>query len=176
MLKIRTVAIIGFISLSVFWFIGTAVSQTNSTTNASGGIAITPIVVALINLAFPAVGAVATYLIHAHVKNQEMATQLTNAVNNAIGTVQQNAAESLQGKTQLKLTQDDPAIQKGVQYVVNNAAEAIKHFKIPTDRIAQKLEAKVGLKAIETNLAATASPVPGVTSPLAPVPAVHSEA
>ena len=109
MLKIRTVAIIGFISLSVFWFIGTAVSQTNSTTNASGGIAITP-------------------------------------------------------------------IQKGVQYVVNNAAEAIKHFKIPTDRIAQKLEAKVGLKAIETNLAATASPVPGVTSPLAPVPAVHSEA
>ena len=76
----------------------------------------------------------------------------------------------------LKLTQDDPAIQKGVQYVVNNAAEAIKHFKIPTDRIAQKLEAKVGLKAIETNLAATASPVPGVTSPLAPVPAVHSEA
>ena len=105
-----------------------------------------------------------------------MATQLTNAVNNAIGTVQQNAAESLQGKTQLKLTQDDPAIQKGVQYVVNNAAEAIKHFKIPTDRIAQKLEAKVGLKAIETNLAATASPVPGVTSPLAPVPAVHSEA
>jgi hypothetical protein len=174
MLRLKTVAIAGFLLLGVILLAGTALSQTSAASDAKGGIDFTPIVVALINLAFPVVAGVATYLINAHVKNQQLATQLSNAVQNAVGTVQQHAADSLRGKTELRMTIDDPAIRAGVQYVVDNAAEAITHFKIPEKRIAEKLEAKVGLAAIETNRAASASPVPGISSPLAPVPAIHS--
>jgi hypothetical protein len=174
--RLRTVSVAGLLLVSMIFLVETALSQTNAVNNAKGSVDLTPIIVALINLVFPAVAAVATYLINAHVRNRELATQLSNAVDNAMGTVQQHAADSLQTGANLRLTVEDPAIQKGVQYVINNAAEAIAHFKIPTDRIAQKLEAKVGLSAIQTNLAATASPMPVISGPLAPVPAIHSAA
>lgn len=168
---LRTLGVAIFLLSSLTWFAGVALSQTNAPTDAKGTIDLTQIIVALINLAFPIVAAVATYLINAHVKNHELATQLSNAVQNGLGTVQQQAAASLQQGTPLTLDTSHPAIAKGVQYVIDNAAEAIKHFDIPPDRIAQKLVAKVGLAAIQTNLAATASPADGVSGPLAPVPA-----
>jgi hypothetical protein len=173
MARRNTVAISGFLLLGVILLAGTALSQTSAASDARGGIDPTPILVALINLAFPLVAAVATYLINANVKNQQLATQLTNAVQNAMGTVQQHAIDSLRGKTELTMTVNDPAIQRGVRYVIDNAAESIGHFKIPPERIAEKLVAKVGLASIETNRAATASPVPGISGPLAPVPAIH---
>jgi hypothetical protein len=177
MLRLKTMAIAGFLLFGVMLLAGTALSQTSAASDAKGGIDFTPIVVALINLAVPAIAAWATYLINARVKDRELATQLSNAVQNALGTVQQHAADSLRGKTELRMTVDDPAIKKGVQYVIDNAAEAIAHFNIPEKRIAEKLEAKVGLAAIETNRAATAAPLlPGISSPLAPVPAIHSQA
>jgi hypothetical protein len=175
MLRLKTVAKTGFLLLGVILFAGTALSQTSAAIAKGEVIDFTPIVVALINLVFPAVAGVATYLINGLVKNQQLATQLSKAVENAMGTVQQHAADSLRGKAELRMTTTDPAIAAGVRYVVDNAAEAITHFKIPTDRIAEKLVAKVGLEAIETNRAATASTVPGITSPLAPVPAIHSQ-
>ena len=149
MLRLRTTGIAGFLLLAVILFTETALAQTSATGDAKGGIDLTPILVALINLAFPVVAGVATYVINERVKNQQLATQLSNAVQNATGTVQQYAAEALRSRTDLRLTVDDPAIRRGVQYVVDNAAEAIAHFKIPEDRIAQKLEAKVGLAAIK---------------------------
>jgi hypothetical protein len=175
MSKLKTAAIVGILMVGVISFAGAALSQTTAASEAKGVIDFTAILVALINLALPAVAGVATYLINGHVKNREMATQLSNAVQNAIGTVQQYAGESLKANTNLRMTVKDPAIEKGVQYVVDNAAEAITRFNIPRERIAQKLEAKVGLAAIETNRAATASPAPGVSGPLAPVPAIHRD-
>jgi hypothetical protein len=175
MFRLKTVAITGFLLFGVILIAGTALSQTSAAIAKGEVIDFTPIVVAIINLVFPAVAAVATYVINGLVKNQQLATQLSKAVENAMGTVQQNAADSLRGKTDLRVTINDPAILAGVKYVVDNAADAIKHFEIPTERIAQKLVAKVGLAAIETNRAATESTLPGVFSPLAPVPAIHSQ-
>src|SRR5262245_43230458 len=175
MLRLKTVAITGFLLLGMILLAGTALSQTSAAIAQGQVIDFTPIVVAVINLVFPAVAGVATYVINGLVKNQQLATQLSKAVENGIGMVQQHAVDSLRGKTELRMTTKDPAILAGVKYVVDNAAEAITHFKIPTERIAEKLVAKVGLEAIETNRAATASPVPGISSPLAPVPAIHSQ-
>jgi hypothetical protein len=173
MFRLKTVAITGFLLLGVVLIAGPALSQT-SAANAKGEVIdLTPIVVALINLIFPAVAGVATYVINRLVKNQQLATQLSNAVENAVGYVQQHAAETLRGKTELRMTINDSPIKAGVKYVTDNAAEAITHFKIPTERIAEKLIAKIGLAAVETNRAATESTVPGVYSPLAPVPAIH---
>jgi hypothetical protein len=113
--------------------------------------------------------AVATYLINGHVKNQQMANLLSNALQNGLGVVQQRTTAALRG-TDLTVHVGPPDIQSGVQYVIDNAAEAMRHFNIPTERIAQKLEAKLGLAEIATNLATTASPMPVIAGPLAPVP------
>jgi hypothetical protein len=167
--------IAAFLLFSVFSIAGTAFSQTAAPADAKGTIELTPIIVALINLIFPLVGAIATGLINARIKDQRLANQLSNAVQNALGTVQQNAINSLQGKSELKLEVNDPAVQKGVEYVLANATEAIKRFDVPPERIAEKILAKVGLAAIETNRAATQSSLPGVSGPLAPVPAMHAD-
>jgi hypothetical protein len=95
MARLNTVAIAGFLLLGVILLACTALSQTSAASDARGGIDPTPILVALINLAFSLVAAVATYLINANVKNQQLATQLTNAVQNAMGTVQQHAIDSI---------------------------------------------------------------------------------
>ncbi|QPF87574.1 hypothetical protein IC762_15340 [Bradyrhizobium genosp. L] len=130
----------------------------------------TSIIVALINLILPAVGGIATYLINRNVKNQQLAEQLSNAVKNAVGIVQQNIDEALKNNPAVvKLQRGDAAFQKGVDYVLQHAAEAISHFKIPEQRVAEKIEAKIGLAAVETNRAATESSADGFNGPLAPV-------
>jgi hypothetical protein len=137
-------------------------------TTGGNHIEITPVIVALINLVFPAVIGVATYIINANVKNQQMATLLTNAVQNGLGVVQQQADSAAQ-KAHVAFDVQSPAIQAGVRYVVENAAEAIAHFNIPEAQIAGKLSAKLGLAAIATNLAMTASPQPVIAGPMAAV-------
>jgi hypothetical protein len=152
----------------------TATSQAVTPTAHTGTtIDWTPIIVALINLAFPAVAAVATYLINAHVKNQQMATLLNNAIQNGVGYIQQKTAAAVSANRAdltTTISAGNPAVQAGVDYVTQNAAEAINHFQIPNERIAQKLEAKLGLAEIQTNLAITQSPAPIIAGPLAPAP------
>jgi hypothetical protein len=165
---LKPVAISGLLLIGSNWLIQAALAQP-ITSSTSSGIDPTPIIVALINLAFPAVAAVATYLINHHVKNQQMATLLSNAVQNGVGYIQQQTIKGLP-KDKLEIQAPNPDIAAGVQYVLNNASEAITHFNIPTDRISQKLEAKLGLAEIATNLATTGAPAPILAGPLAPVP------
>lgn len=174
MRKIIVGIVIGCLLVGSTSIIGTAFSQTLAPGETKGVIDLTPIIVALINLVIPAVGGIATYVINQRVKDQQLASQLSNAVQNALGTVQQNAQEYLQSSEAMKFTVSDPVIQKGVQYVLDNAKEALTHFDVPRERIAEKIVAKIGLAAIDTNRAATASPAPGISGPLAPVPAVRS--
>lgn len=172
MTKVRPIGVIVLFLLCSIFITGVAFSQ--SASPSTTGVDPTPIIVALINLVFPAIAGAATYLINANVKNKQMATLLSNAVQNAVGIVQQNAASTLQEGKPLVIPVDDPAIKKGMEYVLKHAKEAIEHFKIDPNNIGEKLQAKIGLASIQTNLAATASTVPGVTGPLAPVPAMHS--
>ena len=175
MLKVRQVGVTGFLVLCAILLAGTAFAQGNVPSPSKEGVDFSPILVALVNNLFPIVAAVATYLINANVKNQQMATLLSNAVQNAVGTVQQKALDSLKNAgDSLYISVDDPAIRAGTKYVLEHAKEAVAHFKIDEMKIAEKLQAKIGLASIQTNLAATASTVPGVTGPLAPAPAIHN--
>lgn len=166
MAQSRLLAILGIAFVSLILTIEVTYSQTTTTTGASNQIDLTQIVISLINLAFPAVAAVATYLINANVKNQQMATLLSNAIQNGLGVVQQRAAATAR-QAGLTIDVGSPEIKAGVDYVLDNAREAIAHFKIPNERIAQKLSAKLGLAEIATNLAATASPMPVIVEPMA---------
>ena len=168
MLRNKNYVRVGFVLLSCGVITGSVFAQTVATNATKQGIDVTAIIVAIINLAFPAVAAVATYLINAHVKNQQMATILSNAVQNGVGAIQRSTADAVK-RNDPTITITNPDIKAGVQYVIDNAQEAISHFQIPTDRIAQKLDAKLGLANIATNLATTASPQPVIAPPLAPV-------
>lgn len=144
-----------------------AYAQTDALNDQTTFVKWTPIINAVINTLFPLVAMVATYLINDKIKNQQLAQQLSNAIQNGLGIAQQSLSTTVQAAN-LTTTVQNPGIAKGVQYVLDNAAEAISRFKIPPERIAQKIEAKLGLAEIATNLATTMSPDPMV-KPLAPL-------
>jgi hypothetical protein len=171
MVQLRKVILVGGLFLVAIVFVETAFSQTDGSNTS--GIDLTPILVALINASFALVAGIATYLINNNVKNQQMATLLSNAVQNGLGYARQSAVGAVQ-RAAPTIPNIDPRIAAGVQYVLDNAQEAIAHFEIPTERIAQKIEAKLGLAEIETNVAATASPLRVIAHPLDPVPPVPS--
>jgi hypothetical protein len=128
----------------------------------------------VVNALTPILIGVITAFINRHVKNQQMATLLSNAVQNSLGIVQQQIARS--GDGTLTFDVRDPrlrqAIQNGANYVTQHAGEAKDYFGIDNSAIEQKIEAKLGLAAMATNLAETASPSPIVAGPLSPVPLI----
>lgn len=146
--------------------------------SAAGSLTIdlTQIVIALIGLVVPAIGAWLVSVIHKHFKDRRMAALLENAVTNAVGIVQQ-AAAGVAIKTAPHVNVS-AHIAPGVTYVLDHASEAVEYFSdrgtgMPPTKIAEKIVAKEGLAAIQTNLAATASAAtPDVVPPLAPVPDV----
>jgi hypothetical protein len=166
---VRSVAIGGLLLLSLTMLAETAFSQTPAT-QVSG---FATILNNLVELVFAVIGAAATYLINSRIKNQELANMLSNSVKNGLGVVQQHVQQRAASAAEAvgrELTPSDPAIQAGVDYVFKHAGEALKNFGIQNrEHIAEKLVAKLGLAAIETNLAETASPTPVVAGPLAPV-------
>lgn len=131
------------------------------------GINFAPIVNSGINLLFAVILGFATHYINGHIRDHQLATQLSNAVENAMGTVQQYATDSVTAGN-LRLPVNSVPIQKGVEYVLANAKEALDRWPDARDRIGQKLEAKVGVVAIRAGAS-----VPGVSGPLAPVPATR---
>jgi hypothetical protein len=163
----RIVTLVAILLLCAIEFAAPSFSQTAGASDPKS-IDLTAISVALINQIFAIVIGVATYLINARVKNQQMATLLSNAVENGLGIVQRETTAAVR-RADPAITVANPDINAGVQYILQNAPEAISHFKISPERIAQKLEAKLGVAEIATNLAATASPAPLIVDPLEPV-------
>ena len=122
---------------------------------------------ALINLVFPLVGAIATAVINARIKNKQLADMLHNAIENSLGFLKKRAIDAAQGAV-IDTKPGSADMDAAVQYVVNNAAEAVKHFEIPNDRIADKIVAKLGLAEIATNLATTSAGNTTTLTPMAP--------
>jgi hypothetical protein len=153
--------------VAISFYSGASLSQTNTAGSVTGGINLAPIVNSGINLLFAVILGFATHYINGHIRDHQLATQLSNAVENAMGTVQQYATDSVTAGN-LRLPVNSVPIQKGVEYVLANAKEALDRWPDARDRIGQKLEAKVGVVAIRAGAS-----VPGVSGPLAPVPATR---
>jgi hypothetical protein len=129
-----------------------------------------PLLNAIIDALLPIVVAIAAVAISKMVKNQQMASLLANAVQNSLGAVQQEVSKTVGAGGRLSMNVGSAAIVAGADYVSQHAGEAMKFFKLNDDVIQQKIIAKLGLAAIATNLAETASSAPVVAGPLAPVP------
>jgi hypothetical protein len=108
---------------------------------------------------FGILGVVIPIIIQAKIKNKEMADLLTSAVNNGLGKIQQATAEQI--KSAQFLHPKLPAnLAVGAQYVVDHAPEALAHFGITPVAVADKIEAAIGLKEIQNNIAVSASALP----------------
>jgi len=96
-------------------------------------------------------------IIASHMKDKQAATVLSNAVQNALGAIQQAAV----------IEKKPPDIKDGVNYVVNHAGPEIDRLGLTKDLIADKISAKQGLQSLAV---ATAQAVqPPITIPVVAV-------
>lgn len=127
------------------------------------------VVLPLVGLVFSVMRVLSAYWLKKHMTDQALAEQLSSAFNNALGAVQQGTERMLIPPSVAVQATVPERLQPGVQYVINNAEEALQRWPMSPERMAEKIVAREGLKEIETNLAVSGSEVPMAVPPLAPV-------
>jgi hypothetical protein len=131
---------------------------------------LTGIATATIAGIFGILGIVLPMIIQAKIKNQQMVELLQASVANSLGKIQQATEVQIQAAKFLH-PELPPALALGVQYVADHAPEALEHFGITPEAVADKIEAQLGLAEIATNLAASGSSTTSTVPPLAEIPA-----
>lgn len=142
---------------------------------AQHAVDLTAILVAAIAGFFGVVKLVTSWWLERRVKDAQMRDLLEKALQNGLGVIQQAASgQVIAARPSLSPVVADLIpnnIKPGVQYVLDHAPEALEHFGVTTDKVADKLIARIGVKEIETNMAVTANPAtPAIIPPLAPSP------
>jgi hypothetical protein len=129
----------------------------------------TPIINSVLGLVFVIIaGALSNFLMN-HMKDKAAAAQLATALQNGLGAMQQAEQKgTMSHPIQLELPGITAAMGAGIQYVVNQVPDALLRLNISKEEIAEKLDARLGVKNIDTNVATAASSAPSPT-PLAPV-------
>jgi hypothetical protein len=138
-------------------------------TPAAHAVDLTPYLIALFNFVLAVVGAIVAAVINSKMKNQQMRDLLQSALANALGKIQV-AGDAEIAAAGLHLPDVDPELAVGVKYVLDHAGDAVTHFGITPESIAEAIEARIGVQNIETNKAIAASSSPEAPSPLSPVP------
>lgn len=129
---------------------------------------LTPLALMVLAAVCGVIGRVGLAIIRAKVKNQEMRELLEVAFGNSLGKIQQASAQQIVSAAALH-PMVDPRLAVGVQYVADHAGEALDHFGISEESVADKIEARIGVASIATNLAITANATTAIAAPLAPV-------
>lgn len=129
---------------------------------------LTQIILAIISGVFTILGIIITAVVSKYVKDKQMAALLTNAVANSLGKLQQVAEGEVTDLT-VTIPHVPPELTPAVQYVIDHAKDALDHFGITPEAVADKITAQIGLKNITANLALNTSG-PVAVKPLAAVP------
>jgi hypothetical protein len=134
---------------------------------------LTGIIVALIGGVFSVVTLVVGAWITRAMSNAQAAATLSAAVGNALGAIQQAAEAAAKGLPPLvipaKMPGIPPKLAVGVQYVIDNAGDEMTQLGVTPALIASKIDAKLGLANIASNIQSAASTSPTMP-PLAPIP------
>jgi len=113
---------------------------------------LTGIAVAAVSGIFSVLGIMLLTIIQAKIKNKEMAELLAAAVKNSLGKIQQATIDQV-GEAMSLHPEMSSALAVGAQYVVDHASEALAHFSITPEAVADKVEAAIGLTEIQNNIA-----------------------
>jgi len=131
---------------------------------------LTQIILSIIGGIFSVAMAAVPIVVGRYVKDRQMREVLENAVQNSLGVLQQVASGAVvRTAPAFVLPSRYAALAPAVQYVLDHAGEAVKHFDGMTpEKIAEKIISRAGLKEVQNNIAATSSPTPAIVPPLAP--------
>jgi hypothetical protein len=105
-----------------------------------------------------------------HLKDKQAALAVDNALKNGLGAMQQAVQSGLAAHPiQVELPRISAAMGAGIQYVVDQVPAELLRLNISKEQVAEKLDARLGVQNIATNVATAASP--GLTpQPLSPIP------
>lgn len=144
---------------------------------------LTAIVTGILGVIGTVLSIVVPIVVNKYVQDKKAAEILEKALRNSLGKLQQ-AGVDLASDAIRNYRPGLPipaALQPGLQYIADHAAEEANRLGISQESIADKIVSRIGLENIATNKAATASPstvsvgdvqAPVVVPPFAPVPAV----
>lgn len=105
-----------------------------------------------------------------HMSDKQAAAAVENALKNGLGAMQQAVQSGLSTHPlQVQMPHVSAPMAAGVQYVINQVPGELKQLSISKDQVADKLDARLGNRNIDTNVATASSPAP-TPQPLAPVP------
>lgn len=134
----------------------------------STAILILVIVVPLVGSLFAVAKILTAYWLKKHLQDQELADQLSNALNNGLGAVQQGINKMIIPANPSITASVPRRLVPGVQYVINNAEQALERWPMSPEKIAEKIVAKEGLQEIANNLAVSGSADPVAVPPMTP--------
>jgi|SRR3984957_18688314 len=130
----------------------------------------TPIINSVLGLVFVIVSAAICNFLKNHMKDQAAEATLQTALMNGLGAMQQAVQKGLiSHPIQAELPGITAAMGAGIQYVCDHAGDAVLHQNLSKEEIGEKLDARQGVKNMDSNIAAAASPSPS-PAPMAPVP------
>lgn len=123
------------------------------------------------------IGSVFLAWLQSHMKDKQAALVVSNAVKNSLGAIQQagvNYVTSL--SPEVHIPGVSPQLATGIQYVLNNAGPEAARLGITPEGIASKIDAQIGIAAIQTNIAVAGNATPVVPAPVGPVTVVDGNA
>jgi hypothetical protein len=107
-----------------------------------------------------------------HVKDRAAANVLSKAVINSVGAAQRAAETGIRSYgTDPRVIGVPEDMRAALKYVLDHAGEEMERLNITPEAVVDKIDARIGLINVESNLATAASPAP-TPPPLAPVPSV----
>jgi len=131
---------------------------------------LTGIAVSIVSGIFSILGIVVSAWIISHMKDQAAAVTVSNAVKNSLGAMQQASVSEIQ-QIHPQIAGVPTSLAPGVQYVLDNAGDEASRLGLTPTVIASKVEAQIGLKNIDTNIAISGNETPAIVPPLATTPA-----
>lgn len=130
---------------------------------------LTGIAVSIVGGIFSILGIVISTWLVSHMKDQAAADVVSTAIKNSLGAMQQAATSEIQ-QAHPQIAGVPASLAPGVQYVLDHAGDEATRLGLTPPVIASKVEAQIGLKNIDTNLAITANATTTTAAPLAPIP------
>lgn len=117
-------------------------------------------------LIFAVMSKLALGIIDSHLRHGALRNMLDAAIQGALGKMQQaSQADILQARC-LHPNIANPLMAVGARFVISHASDAVDHFSLTPDQIAEKIQAQLGLAHIATNLAIAGNDTPATPAPL----------
>jgi hypothetical protein len=129
-----------------------------------------PLINSLIGVIATGILAIFSAWLSGYLKDKQADAAIESALKNGLGAMQQAVQSGLSiHPLQVQMPWISAAMGAGIQYVVNQVPSELLRRDMSKDQVAEKLDARLGVQNIATNVATAASPGP-TPQPLSPIP------